>query len=284
MSKKAAEKDLIAKLLPQIKDLIVAELKTSLENSKQGSACSSTGNDIDGTMPLALAQALENISNNLLELKKEMSDMKSSMQFFNEQFEAITQRMNETEKKCSQNVGQITSILRSNKINQDKIHQIDTQTEEMDRRQRLEYLEFHGIPSTPNEDPVALVTGVCNYLSSGSGITKEDITTCHRKYKAVEDKKTPPIIVKFSTHIMRDTVYGSRSTLHSSADPNAMKNVFIVENLTRRNMDLLFKARELKIKNQYAFLWTKNGRVHIRKNKNVPHITINNEEDLEKIK
>ncbi|KAL4721721.1 hypothetical protein ACJJTC_001702, partial [Scirpophaga incertulas] len=64
--------------------------------------------------------------------------------------------------------------------------------------------------------------------------------------------------------------------------PGDPKPIYINEHLTPYNKQLLKKCKEIAMKKEYKYVWTKNGRIYIRKNDTSPAIQIHEEEDLRK--
>jgi len=121
-----------------------------------------------------------------------------------------------------------------------------------------------------------------------TSITKDAIDFVHRlrgKPKPDQNKKCPSIIVRFIARKTRNNIYSSRKKLKSAEfnDPR-IDRVFINENLTSRKKHLLAQANQKRKDLHWMYLWTNNGRMHLRKNENGAVITIQTEDDLHRIK
>ena len=86
---------------------------------------------------------------------------------------------------------------------------------------------------------------------------------------------------------MFDEFYQARKKLvkHTTEDLGISKHspqkIYINESLTRRNKSLLNRCMEIKKEQKYRFLWTKYGKILMRKDGDSPVITITSVKDLE---
>lgn len=242
-------------------------------------SCLAEINSANASESAALKATLSDIKLSLDSMKKELIKVQESQEF-------IAAKFDDFEKQLKNNT---TTIKKNEEIIETQKEQIQLlrgRTEEMDRQARLDLLEFHGIPVSSTEDTDSLVMDVI------AKITSLDDSNCisfsHRKFKSSDAKaKPPPIIVKFTSRKIRNNIYEARSKLRPAENsPQAHTDtpkVFIVENLTEKNRNLLFEARDLKKELGYAYLWTNNGKVLIRKNQNSAALQINSMEDLNKM-
>jgi len=95
----------------------------------------------------------------------------------------------------------------------------------------------------------------------------------------------PPIIVRFISRKKRNALFKARKNFKDAKfDFLSSKGVFLNENLTPTNRQLLFQANKKRKDNQWKYLWTSNGRIFARKSDNSSSIQIKNECDIQKIK
>jgi len=121
-------------------------------------------------------------------------------------------------------------------------------------------------------------------------IDKDDIDVMHRrgprKNKETQKQYMPPsIIVRFISRKKRNALFKARKNLKDAKfDFLSSKGVFLNDNLTPKNRQLLFHANKKRKDNQWKYLWTSNGRIFARKSDNGSAIQIKNECDIQKIK
>lgn len=117
-------------------------------------------------------------------------------------------------------------------------------------------------------------------------IKREDIDAIHRI--PTRSTKTPePIVVQFLTRQMRESVVQkAREVKVHTKDlgfNEESKQIYVNEHLTRKKKHILFEARQLKYEKNYKYLWTKSGKIFIRKEDRSPIINLNSIDDLHKI-
>ena len=162
-------------------------------------------------------------------------------------------------------------------------HKID----ELDNTSRLDTLIFKGIAgksyaeratasaTTPSSaDQSALSSAVMVHTESSAAvettvldfirdqlhvpIERSDISAA---YPLKADKKgLRPIMVRFTTRRVRDTVFRNKKELKNSAS----RNVYISESLTRENANLFYQAREGIKTDKVKRAWTQGGHVFVK--------------------
>lgn len=96
--------------------------------------------------------------------------------------------------------------------------------------------------------------------SLGIELSSADISIAHR-LKAGQKDEFRPVIVRFTSRKMRNTVYGAKKQLK-----NRSGKVYISEHLTKTASDLFFDARKLLREKKIFAAWTQNGQVFARLN------------------
>ena len=172
-----------------------------------------------------------------------------------------------------------------NDINQE-ISEIKKQLNDIEQYLRVNNVEIVGLPNPLPETNEKEETLIINALNSLQGlyivVRPEDIDISRPLPSKRRDKK-PVHVVRF---VSRKTKYAILAAKKSEANKQFKfrgQDVFINEHLSKVNRGLFATATERKRTLNYKFLWTKGGVVHMRKDDNTPIITINNEEDLEKL-
>lgn len=101
----------------------------------------------------------------------------------------------------------------------------------------------------------------------------------------------PKIIVKFVRRETKELFYRSRKKLNGITTEDltdlgriSKNNIYIAESLTAKNR-VLFKDC-LKFHHDYNFkyIWTNQGRIHLRKNESSPSRTITSQDDLDNLR
>ena len=149
-----------------------------------------------------------------------------------------------------------------------KAIQIDV-TEQYGRRQNL---EFKGVPVAENENVTNTVIEISKL--PGVEIRKSDIFTAHplatkHPKNGAASSVSPAIIARFVRRDIRNEIYNRRKTaktIQSHQHPvPGMTKLYVNENLTQYRKKLLWKTKELTKKYHYAYLWTTNGKIFVKK-------------------
>jgi hypothetical protein len=94
-----------------------------------------------------------------------------------------------------------------------------------------------------------------------------EISTSHRL--SSRQGQIPPIIIKFVRRDMRDKVYNMMRNLSTknTADLGFDEEyrIYMNESLTQKSRELLWKVKEYKRENRYKYVWTKYGKVLLKK-------------------
>ena len=168
----------------------------------------------------------------------------------------------------------------------DKILELQRQINDIEQYLRVNNVEIVGLPNPlpdTNETEETLIINALNSLQGLNLVVRpEDIDISHPLPSKRRDKK-PVHVVRF---VSRKTKFAILAAKKSDANKQFKfrdQDVFINEHLSKVNRGLFATATERKRALNYKFLWTKGGVVQMRKDDNTPVITINNEEDFEKL-
>lgn len=167
--------------------------------------------------------------------------------------------------------------------NEDKDNQIRTLTYQIGQHEqytRNKNVEIHGIPIQDSENCKNIVKCVLQELQVDIKI--EEIDVAHRVYNK-NPNSTPSIIAQFSTRTKRDTIIAKKSLIVTNRNLPGVEigqKIYISENLTPYNKNLLrltkIKARE----SNYKYVWFKNNKLLVREKDNSPVLRINSELDI----
>ena len=130
------------------------------------------------------------------------------------------------------------------------------------------FFTLYRIPETEGEDTDRLVLDVAK--SAGVMLSPDDIDVSHRVGRQ-KNNKPRSIVVRFLSHNVREKVFSSRKDKsasrvrsHPLLTAEALRQVYISENLTPENQKLLFVCRQLKASDQIWGAYSTNGRVKVR--------------------
>ena len=245
-----------------------------------------------------LDDKLSPLNSRIAELKKSVDEAMNHIEFVNAKYDELLQMMKTSndERKALQDENKI--LQDENKILKATIHSIERSLESVTRANhdleqytRRECVEIRGIPvaATPSEEQTNnIVKDVGKLL--GVDITENDISVRHRMPLSQERKgkpRPPAIIVKFTRRDVKDNFYRARKHLKDLTTQDlgySEKNkIYLAESLSERNRMLFKDCLKVKKDLEFKFIWTLNGKIFMRKDKDSPVHLIANKEDLQKM-
>lgn len=128
------------------------------------------------------------------------------------------------------------------------------------------------------KNPDASIVRILKFTNQlGADIPKADTRAIFTMKKGKAEKSTASVLVKFNNHQAKVNLLRKKKELKNTEH----STVFINDDLTPNNANLMKKARGLKKSGSIENEWTKDGRVYVKKN-NGNIVTIKKEEQLTK--
>lgn len=219
------------------------------------------------------AQILDEINEKLEKLPKIEDSYK--------EIKKITENSEKTLQKIIQKMEEMEKTIREKDNEIEKLREKLNQVEQYSRNKNI---EIHNVPETKGEKIEEIVTKITEKI--GVTIKKEDIEACHRIGSRNKDKPKP-IIVQFLSRRIRDQIIDGKQK-NSATQDDAIKNgkterIFVNENLSPENKEILYETKKVAKEKQYKFVWTRNGKILVRENEQGKVIQIKNVKDLQKL-
>lgn len=228
--------------------------------------------------PSTIKDLLKYVNDENTNLRKEVEELKQSMSFMNETFEALRTTGDELEALKKEH-----ATLKQEKVELEQ-SLANTQREliELKQHSRLFNVEIKGIPQNENESLDNIVQKIGEKI--GLNVEPKDIDVVHRV--PTKDKKKTNVIVKFATRAARDKFLQSARKKRLSADDIGFSEttpVYLNEHLCPEYKILLGQAIARKKENNWKFVWVSNSKILARKAENSTVIHIATRDDLCKI-
>ncbi|KAJ2937399.1 hypothetical protein O0L34_g19081 [Tuta absoluta] len=148
---------------------------------------------------------------------------------------------------------------------------------------RLNNVEIKGVPLRNNENLFKVASAIGTAINYATDERQINYIARVPVYGSNEKN----IIITFLNRYVKENyvaAFRSKKTLLASEIGfTGNKSIFINDHLTPDSKKLLTKAKALKNEKNYAYIWVKFCKIHIRKNDTSPVIIINSENDLNKI-
>ena len=162
---------------------------------------------------------------------------------------------------------------------------------ELEQYTRRNCLNYTGVPETKNENTVQLAIDLAKM--SNFKIDKADIDRAHRIGKprtpGPGQTATPPrtLVVKYVSYLKREAVWFGRKDLRTAKPPRTSglteadtKAIFVQENLTRANQEIMYLARQLKKAGKIWAAWTDGCILKVKKTQQSATVRLSSKADL----
>ena len=179
---------------------------------------------------------------------------------------ALMEKINEMDR----NINTITARLEAKDTKiaelETKLTALETSVDDMEQYTRRSNLVFSGFAeSARGEDTDAKIMALVNdEMDLAPPLQPADIARSHRLGAPRPDGRNRPIIVRFRSDRVRDTVYRARIKLKDLNRRNRETPVFVNDDLTSRRSKLAFECRKLKKGKKITDTWTFNGKVLVK--------------------
>lgn len=216
------------------------------------------------------------------ELKNEIASIQKSTQFHSERQDDIIKKV----ESLSTEIQPIKNIREEVEDLKKQNHQLKAEINANDQRDRLLNLEIVGVTELKDENVLDLVIKVARKV--GANILPSDIIQANRVSSRTKQQGRPRVIIaKMHSRLVKDNIIScSRKCRVTTKDlglNGEPKPIYVNEHLTVFNKLLLKKCKEIARIKQYQFVWSKHGRIFLRKNDAAPLLQISSEEDMKKI-
>ena len=177
------------------------------------------------------------------------------------------------------------SLKHENTILKSKIVQLETKIDDLEQLAKNKSVDIIGLPMQRNNNDVLKTT--LQLFSSGLNVAvKEDDIESVFQLKS-RDNKPGKVIVSFTNSSTRNTVLQAKrknknlSTGCLNLNLNNVNLIYINECMTKYKYSIFKKAKEFKKSKHFKYLWSRNGRIMLRKFEGDAVRVINNLADLE---
>lgn len=158
---------------------------------------------------------------------------------------------------------------------------------ERDQELLLNEIEMSGVPEENGENPVHIVLACAAKL--GLQLDEHELVTCARVGvpRREAGSRPRPIALRLTRRDTRDALLrAARVRRHLTTEGWGLKSeprpCYINERLTYTNRHIFFRARQAASRLQWRYVWTKDGRIYVRRETGAPAHRIRCEADLVK--
>ncbi|XP_046963349.1 uncharacterized protein LOC124532483 [Vanessa cardui] len=225
---------------------------------------------------------LMSVTREITSFRVELTRMNDNMAEFNKRVDNVEERLTSLEEKNSGSVDQNLNNV---------IAQLKSDINDREQKSLINDIQITGLPERSGENAVHLTLAVTKKL--GLALDSCDIVSAeragpHRALLSSEERQRPrPVIVRLARRSLRDDIIKAarvrRGTDTSGVTDGDPSRVYINEHLTRFNRLLFYKAREEGKRHGWRFIWTREGRIYMRRETDTAVQRIRTECDISKI-
>lgn len=231
----------------------------------------------------------ENFENKIEKtMRKVMNDFKKEIKMDLREFERslsfTTDKMDEVLVEIKKLKERQVDLENENKMLREKMMKMENSVEELEQYSRNRNIQIDGIPCVKDENLEKLVQDIATQIDVE--ITGGEIDVVHR-IPSRYNKNPEPIVVQFLSRKKRDEMIekGKKKKINTTNlnISGPQKPVFINEHLTVQRKRLLYEAKIKKNEMNFKYVWSKGGKVFMRKTDTSNVIQLNSLEQLNKL-
>lgn len=211
------------------------------------------------------------------EITAELKEFEKSLAFNGEKIDDFILEMKDMKDK------QVV-LMKENVMLKEKMKNMEKDLEELQQYTRNHNIQIDGIPVQKEENLEQIVQEIGNAINVE--IKDGEIDVVHR-IPTRSSNNPEPIVVQFLSRRKRDEIIikakAKRITTNSINMTGPEKKIFINDHLTKERKQLLYQAKQKKLEKNYKFVWTRNGKIFMRKNETSNVIQIHQLDDLDEI-
>lgn len=201
----------------------------------------------------------------------------------------LKERMSSVEIKCTT----MSSATENLPEAIETIKSLTTENNNIKQYALMNNIEISGIPFVKGENLTSILHKICSKV--GYTLLDTDVDTIHRVrrfFSTQSDSQTklrpPAIIVKFTQRMRKDGLLAAVRARRglTTADielPGPAMNLFLSDHLTPNNKLLLKLTREFKKEHNYAYVWTRDCKIFLRKNEHCKTVLITDASVLKRL-
>ena len=173
------------------------------------------------------------------------------------------------------------------------IQQQEDRLSELEQYSRRNCLNFTGVPEDKEENTVQLAIDLAKMANVK--LERCDIDRVHRigapKVATPDQPRPPPrpLVVKYVSYLKREQVWFGRRDIRKAVPPRgsplaqaqrSTKDIYIQENLTRKNQEVMYQTRQLRRAGKLWAVWSDGCVLKVRRTQQAATVRLRSVADL----
>lgn len=202
----------------------------------------------------------------LKELNKKMEiivDIERNTKFYAEKYDELLKQHKETLDMLKSTNNRLQD-LQNRFVHLETVNEaLECRVRNLEQAERGRNIEIVGVEQKENENIKDIITKIATKINVGTSEVERAWRLRNLTTKPAA-KVPSPIIVKLRSEAAKGEWMQNRRLLKNNSDiflNDSLTPIYINEDLTKYNKDLLWQARQKKKENIFKFVWVKKGRV-----------------------
>ena len=249
-------------------------------------------------------QKLKPISDSIGEMDESMKFLNSSFEEIKSEVGSLEDNLNEVVKDNRFLQQETFRLSEENKKLSNLVNGLSKELNDIQQYQRRDCCEITGIPPVQDESTDEIVIKIA--LLMGLNLDVKEISVSHRlptrgesnssrlrlatrsSGRNVDPALQYPRIVKLVRREMKDLFYRSHKMLVGKMTKDrglsriSDNKIYVSESLTAKSKELFKECLKFRRENDFKYIWTNQGRIYLRQNKDSPSKVITSQADLER--
>lgn len=214
------------------------------------------------------------------ELRNTVAGLQSTVDSFSTRYDAVLALATANEESVKDLQKDVQDVMAAMDEQSQEISRLKEELNTSQQYSRRCNMEIHGLPYCPGEDLSKITEDLAQKLSISS-FKSCDIAAIHRLPQKRDSLS--PVLIQFVSVTSKEAWMAARGRLQRLSQSENQTRLFFNDNLTQRNKELFWLARNKGKDLGYKFVWLKNSKIYARKSEGSPVVRINAVKDLEKL-
>jgi seryl-tRNA synthetase len=202
--------------------------------------------------------------------KKDLDAVKSSQSFLSSKFDDLIKSVEEVKDESKALRVENVRLQECIASLEGQVKTAETDMENLKQYLQRDIIEIHGVPASADEDTNSIVRHVVELVDSEINLDDRDISISHRL--PASPGHIPAIIVKLTHRNVRNKIFNLKHNLRfkNARDLGFQQDskLYINESLAQKCRELLKTVKSFKRENHFKFVWSRMGKVFLRKDEN----------------
>lgn len=226
------------------------------------------------------------VGSNLQEMQSFMKQINKKLDTLVEvknSVEDLKMQINDLTKEVQKYKNKTLQLEKQLRERETRIETLENRMMDMENYSRRKNIEIVGLKKQNNENLMETFSKICKKIEVEDKINAKDIDIIHRIPNRKDDKYQT-VIIKFNNHNTRNIILEKRRMKINNNDiygDGDTREVYINENQSKEFKSMFWEIKKEALRQGYAYIWSRNGKIYIRKSQNGKKILVRKLSDIQ---